>query len=133
MNWRIPATIQGIATLSLAIFVGTFVTGCDDSNSPIAKEISRQQQSPMKVTPLLAAVATRNIEQVRTLLEHGANPDDPTAGRSPLIQAITLQSGRVLHCHLPIVRLLLEHGADPNRPDPNIGAFPLMDAFAIGD
>jgi uncharacterized protein len=86
-----------------------------------------------KVTSLLAAVGAGDVEQVRTLLEQGANPDDPAAGRSPLIQAMTLRNGKSMRCSLPIVRLLLAHGADPNRPDPEIGSLPLLVAFANGD
>ena len=85
------------------------------------------------VTPLLAAVGAGDVEQVRVLLREGAKPDDPAAGRSPLIQAITLHDGHAMRCDLPIVRLLLEHGADPNRPDPRIGSLPLLTAFAVGD
>jgi ankyrin repeat protein len=85
------------------------------------------------VTPLLAAVGAGDIEQVRVLLREGAKPDDPAAGRSPLIQAITLRAGHAMRCDLPIVRLLLEHGADPRRPDPRIGSLPLLTAFAVGN
>ena len=31
------------------------------------------------------------------------------------------------------MQLLLKHGADPNRPDPQIGALPLLTAFDVGD
>jgi hypothetical protein len=86
-----------------------------------------------RVTPLLAAVGAGDIEQVKVLLEHGANPDDPAAGRSPLIQAITRPNGKAMRCSLPIVHLLLDHGADPNRADPGIGSLPLLTAFANGD
>jgi ankyrin repeat protein len=85
------------------------------------------------VTPLLVAVAAGDVEQVRVLLSEGAKPDDPAAGRSPLIQAITLRDGHAMRCDLPIVRLLLEHGADPNRPDARIGSLPLLTAFAVGN
>lgn len=85
------------------------------------------------VSPLLAAVGAADLERVRMLLQHGANPNDPGIGRSPLIQAITLRRDHVLYCSLPIVRLLLKYGADPKRADVQTGAVPLLTAFAIGD
>jgi ankyrin repeat protein len=95
--------------------------------------IAATAQYSSDVTPLLAAVGAGDVEQVRALLRDGAKPDDPAAGRSPLIQAMTLRDGPAMRCNLPIVRLLLEHGADPNRPDPRIGSLPLLTAFAVGD
>jgi ankyrin repeat protein len=88
------------------------------------------------VSPLLAAVGTGNEALVRRLLESGAVPDQPTAARSTLIQAITSfgpGAKPTLACNQPIVKLLLDHGADPNRPDPVIDSLPLMTAFDIGD
>ena len=90
----------------------------------------------LTVTPLLAAVASLDEGRVRELLQAGATPDDPLAGRSPLIQAITSfdpAKGRELFCSARIVQALLEHGADPNRPDPAIGSLPLESAFGVGD
>lgn len=85
------------------------------------------------VTPLLAAVGAGDIEKVRALLDGGAQPDDPAAGRLPLLQAITLRNGSAMQCNLPIVRLLLAHGADPRRVDTRTGSVPLLTAFAVGD
>jgi ankyrin repeat protein len=73
------------------------------------------------------------VAQVRKLLLEGAKPDDSAAGRSPLIQALTLPNGKALQCNLPILRLLLQYGADPNRADPRIGSLPLLTAFAVGN
>jgi ankyrin repeat protein len=73
---------------------------------------------------------------VHRLLQSGANPNDPAAGRSPLIQAITSFNPRAsvaLTCNHRIVQLLLSYGADPNRPDPRTGALPLLTAFDVGD
>lgn len=98
--------------------------------------LSRRESQNRDVTPLLAAVANGDAARVRELLEAGANPDDPAAGRSPLIQAITSFNPRVssvLRCNTKLVKLLLSYGADPNRPDPRTGATPLMTAFDIGD
>ena len=88
------------------------------------------------MTPLLAAVAVKDEALVRRLLEGGARPDDPSASRSPLVQAITSFGGAndpKLMCAVGIVRALLEHGADPNRPDLGTGALPLQTAFDVGD
>lgn len=95
---------------------------------------SRLAQSD--VTPLLAAVASGDEGRVRQLLKAGASPDDPAAGRSPLIQAITSFKpgvGSVLRCNVRLVKLLLTYGANPNRPDPRTGALPLLTAFDVGD
>ena len=94
---------------------------------------SEATMDQLRVTPLLAAVGARDVEKVQKLLESGINPDDPRAGRSPLIQAIMSRGKTRVECDLPIVRLLLTHGADPNRADPNLGMLPLFQAFAIGD
>jgi ankyrin repeat protein len=88
------------------------------------------------VTRLLAAVGAGDVALVHRLLQSGANPNDPAAGRSPLIQAITSFNPRAsvaLTCNHRIVQLLLSYGADPNRPDPRTGALPLLTAFDVGD
>jgi cytohesin len=85
------------------------------------------------VTQLLAAVGAEDVDKVRKLLESGAKPDDPRAGRSPLIQTITLRHGNALACNLPILQLLLDHGADPRRLDVRTGSLPLLTAFAVGN
>jgi ankyrin repeat protein len=88
----------------------------------------------MLVTPLLDAVGAGDVTKVRELLEAGANPDDPTAARMPLFQAIMSRvDGNSFRCNLPIVQLLLKHGANPNRADPYLGTIPLIEAFGIGD
>lgn len=84
----------------------------------------------------MAAVATGNESRVHELLKAGVNPNDPTGSRSPLILAIASFNPEVssaLTCNAKIVKLLLGYGADPNRPDPRIGALPLLTAFDVGD
>jgi ankyrin repeat protein len=47
------------------------------------------------MTPLLVAAGTGNIEVVKLLLEHGANPHLATAdGRGPIIMAVSSRGGR---------------------------------------
>jgi uncharacterized protein len=117
----------------LAKAIAVVVAGSVTFSLFAEQAIAGTVQYSSDVTPLLAAVGTGDVEQVRALLRDGAKPDDPAAGRSPLIQAMTLRDGRAMRCDLPIVHLLLEHGADPNRPDPRIGSLPLLTAFAVGD
>jgi ankyrin repeat protein len=102
---------------------------------PIGAAVSSASPGRGGVTPLLDAVGRDDINEVQQLLDGGARPDDPAAGRSPLIQAITLRfdADNHLHCSLPIVNLLLDHGADANRPDPTIGTMPILAAFTDGD
>lgn len=98
--------------------------------------LSEQASQNSDVTPLLAAVANGDEARARELLKEGANPDDPAAGRSPLIQAITSFNPKInssLTCNAKLVGLLLRYGANPNRPDPRTGALPLLTAFDVGD
>jgi ankyrin repeat protein len=130
---------SAVATLS-APGTGCARTSQDTTSAPInsaAKPMSSADSSPgMTITPLLAAVGAGDEARVRELLGAGANPDDPSASRSPLVQAITTfnaNRGANLTCNVGIVQVLLDHGADPNRADPRIGALPLLTAFDVGD
>ncbi|MDB6174761.1 MAG: hypothetical protein JWL59_4072 [Chthoniobacteraceae bacterium] len=68
---------------------------------------------PEGQTPLLAAVASRQLDLVVALLKDSANPDLPDArGCTPLMTA-------VLQKQEPIVSLLLENSADPTVADKN--------------
>ena len=63
--------------------------------------------------PLIDAVAARNAEVVRLLLEHGADaqmPDGEEESETPLHLAVY---GNDLAC----VEILLQHGADPLEPN----------------
>jgi ankyrin repeat protein len=112
-----------------------------DKNSATAVNTAPQTskveaKSASSVTPLMIAVGGNDEARVRNLLASGANPDDPSGSRSPLILAITtFRPGEkpALVCNVGIVRALLEHGADPNRPDPATGTLPLLAAFDVGD
>ena len=117
-----------LAKLSFSILVAAILcspVGGPASGSPTDLPVGayagntmseREPQPSNDVTPLLAAVGARSEERVRQLLETGANPDDPDAGRSPLIQAITAfnsKANATLTCDARIL--------------------PLVTAFDVGD
>ncbi|XP_053149059.1 cyclin-dependent kinase 4 inhibitor B-like [Hemicordylus capensis] len=71
------------------------------------------------------AAARGDLENVRRLLDCGADPNAVNFfGRTP-IQVMMMGSPRV-------VELLLQRGADPNRPDPATGTLPAHDAAREG-
>ena len=121
------STLRRIALFGLLMSVAIIFQISASANPSVGA------QPRSDLTPLLTAIGYEDEARVYKLLKEGANPDDPTAGRSPLIQALTLSNGTALRCNLPILRLLLRYGADPNRADPRIGSLPLLTAFAIGD
>ncbi|KAG2417025.1 hypothetical protein HFD88_008242 [Aspergillus terreus] len=61
-------------------------------------------------TPLISASCSGYIQTVRTLLEHGANPNLCDLEQDPPLRFAALL-GESVEC----VRALLEHGADPNH------------------
>ncbi|XP_037653946.1 cyclin-dependent kinase inhibitor 2A-like [Choloepus didactylus] len=74
---------------------------------------------------LCAAAARGRVEEVRELLQAGAQPNAPNRfGRCP-IQVMMMGSARV-------AELLLLHGAEPNCADPVTLARPVHDAAREG-
>lgn len=81
-------------------------------------------RTPGNDTPLLTALAEKNLEALDVLLEGGA-PVEPSDGHvAPLQAAVQLAGGAA-------VRRLLEAGADPDRPDTR-GQTPLHLAVIFG-
>jgi ankyrin repeat protein len=77
--------------------------------------------------PLTFAVRAGDVNQVRTLLAQGADPNRPVGvnGWPPLMHGVHKNQ-------LGTAEVLLEHGADINRPSPE-GMTPLMMAAGYGN
>jgi serine/threonine protein kinase len=96
------------------------------SSSPVPSAPEPSKNSPLPppapaadATPLLAAISKGDINQVRSLLDGGANVNEAGHdGVTPLIAAVA-------HERLDAAQLLIEHGADVNLADSNRNT-PLM-------
>lgn len=75
-------------------------------------------------SPLLDALANRDSEGLRRLLDRGSSPNVSSGGMTPLRYAVLIGDGRA-------VRMLLEKGANPNPTDPAEDA-PLLLALQRG-
>ncbi len=83
-------------------------------------------------TPLTYAISWQKIGVVKTLLQHGADPNKTIEGKTPLTVAINHWS---IHpntdsdeaIRMDMIKLLLKAGADPNLP--KAGRTPLTMAF----
>ncbi|XP_066468693.1 cyclin-dependent kinase 4 inhibitor B-like [Tiliqua scincoides] len=74
---------------------------------------------------LANAAARGHLEEVRSLLESGADPNGVNFfGRTPI---------QVMKMGCPqVAELLLQSGANPNLPDPSTGTLPVHDAAQEG-
>ncbi len=71
-------------------------------------DVSAVARNPMKVQPLHAAVAARNVESVKMLLEKGADPNArQQVGYTPLMGAAAAGIDE-------LVAMLIARGADPS-------------------
>lgn len=71
-------------------------------NHASVDEVSRHRS-----TPLHLALENENLDLVRLLLDHGANPEAKKYGKSPLHLAAEAKS-------VPIAKVILDRGADVN-------------------
>jgi hypothetical protein len=74
---------------------------------------------------VMDALASRDNEELRSLLDRGTSPNVSSGGMTPLHYAVLLGDGRA-------VRMLLEKGANPNAQDA-AGETPLILAIRRGD
>jgi uncharacterized protein len=96
---------DGFTALHLAAFFG----GAATVRALLAAgaDADADDANPFKVRPLHSAVAVRDHDATRALLEAGANPDvRQQGGYTPLHSAAHNDDAE-------LVRLLLDHGADP--------------------
>lgn len=74
-------------------------------------DVNAAARNPLKVQALHAAVAGRNLEIVKTVLDAGGDPNaQQQAGFRPMHEAGT-------NANRQLAELLLEHGADPLLPN----------------
>ena len=83
------------------------------------------RESPRARGGLSDALEARDSERLRTLLDHGAQPNVGDGRRSPLHEAVRLGEPS-------FVRMLLEKGANPNARD-SVGETPLHEALRRRD
>lgn len=68
-----------------------------------------------KITALMLAISVNNLDAVKTLIQHGANPNiQSKQGTTALMLAMLVKD-----TNIDIINFLLEHGADVNIKDNN--------------
>jgi len=125
-NMLLPIA-AGVLVLLVLIGGGAYFYTQARSSSPVPsapepKQVSKDSPAPSPApspvpapaddaTPLLTAISKGDINQVRSLLDGGANVNEAGhAGVTPLIAAVA-------HERLEAAQLLIEHGADVNLAD----------------
>ena len=99
---------DGFTPVALAAFFGHF----DAASALIAAgaDVRAPARNPFKVQALHAAVAGRNLDIVKAVLEAGADPNaQQQAGFRPIHEAGTT-------ANRALAELLISHGADPRLP-----------------
>jgi ankyrin repeat protein len=96
---------DGFQPLHLAAFFGQAPAA--GALLKLNADINAAARNPMAVRPLHSAVASRNFEVARLLVEHGADPNVKQHGGWTPLQAAAM------HGDEKLVELLLKAGADP--------------------
>jgi ankyrin repeat protein len=87
--------------------------GLTDMEALIESQRARwpQRRGPVD-SPLIAAARRGQLDVVRSLLQAGADPNEPEERNAPHGRALY---SAVYHRHFDVAKLLLEHGANPNQ------------------
>ena len=76
-------------------------------------KVNEPQTRQFRYTPLMLAIFTQNMEIIKYLLDHGADPNGQDAkGETPLIQLVLSADQSKAD---EIEELLIKHGADINK------------------
>jgi len=106
--------------------------GCVDMMLSVARKGTVNVVDKIQLTPLHCAVSSTALAVVRTLLQHGANPDTTDRdGLAPLHYAAAV-THPPLFSHSGVVDLLIAHGANVNVRDSQCRT-PLHLAAAVGN
>lgn len=98
-----------------------------DVGSALSKGLSVNVRNGELLTPLMAAVNSRQTETAEFLLNRGANPNIPTrTGVPALTWAVSTENSE-------LTDLLLDHDANPNQADLYYRATPFMLSIASSD
>jgi ankyrin repeat protein len=100
---------DGFTPVALAAFFGQ--PGAANALIAAGADVNAAARNPLKVQALHAAVAGRNLEIVKAILDAGGNPNAPQqAGFRPMHEAGT-------NANRALAELLLARGADPMLPN----------------
>ncbi|KAJ3117131.1 hypothetical protein HDU96_007794 [Phlyctochytrium bullatum] len=115
--------LQGIYPLHMAAIGGNI----DVASILLAADADVDAQDPESRTPIFLAVTYNNLDTVRLLLDHGANPSIPEADTLATCLHVSAASG-----FTPAVRVLLRGGAFRNPALAVDGSTPLHLAIRNG-
>jgi uncharacterized membrane protein YhaH (DUF805 family) len=113
-----PAPLTRASVMPLVAVLGVLVIGL--GGMQIAREVAQREPA------LIVAVAGRDLEAVRELLESGADPNQVSrSGESALAEALSYT------VYPEMAAMLLAHGADPNVAHDYTGDMVLQEAVRI--